>query len=81
MFIRVPLPPPPFTTQTTTPLHNTNNFSVDKRNHCVGRSLSKNYWKTTLKTPCLPGVPPPLFTTQTTTVWVHGTTLCVSVLQ
>ena len=69
--------PPPFRTQTTTPLHNTINYSVDKRNHCVGRSLSKNYWKTTLRLHVYHWSPLP-FTTQRTTVWAYGTTVWVN---
>ena len=39
------------------------------RNHYVAQSPLKNYWKTTLRTPCIPGPPPLLpLTTQTTTV-------------
>ena len=68
MFISVPLPP----------LHNTNNHCVGTRNHCVGQSPSKNYWKTTLRAPCLSGVPPLPFTTQTTTVWAYETTVWVN---
>ena len=45
------------------------NHYVCTRNHCVAQSPLKNYWKTTLRTPCIPGPPPLLpLTTQTTTV-------------
>ena len=59
------------------PLHNTKNQWTDRfaykttRNHCVGNSPSKYYWKTTSKTQCLPGVPPPC-ATQKTTVWIYS---------
>ena len=46
MFIRGP---PPM---------NINNHCVGTRNHCVDQFTSKNYWKTTLRAPCLSGVPP-----------------------
>ena len=41
------------------PVYNTNNYCVGTRNHCVSQYPSKNYWKTTLRAPCLSGVPPP----------------------
>ena len=54
-------------------IKNTHNHYVGTHNHCLP------YWKTTLRTPCLPG-PPPLFllTTQTTTVRADETTVWVN---
>ena len=54
MFNRGTTPHPPVFT-----MHNTTNDCVPTRNHCAGNSPSKNYCKTTLITPCLPGVLPP----------------------
>ena len=49
----------PHVYQGSPPLHQYTQPLCGHRNHCVGQYTSKNYWKKTIRAPCLSGVPSP----------------------